>query len=203
MAQHVDHLDALRTLGLDQKTAAALAAALHDAGISEDNRAATLQRVIDIGCTENDRLRLEQDRARVARELNALRAAVLDGQKAHADIKTEIVDATGQRDGLREDISVLHEEGAQFYDAILSAEALEQFLLRHTARNDRFWATLEHLLTVKRNSPALPQSALDWLTAEMQEQVVAFLQQLARRGAPGVASKTAPGDRSIVPGGGS
>ena len=82
------------------------------------------------------------------------------------------------RDRMRQEIGILDQEGAQRYEALVAAEALEHFLPGHTSGDDPFWRKLEQLLWLKRNgTPSRPLT--DWLTTDLRQAVRGFLDQLA------------------------
>jgi hypothetical protein len=188
MAGHVDHLNALRTLGLDPDGAEALAGALNAAGMNENERGDTLARAVAIGCAEGDRVDLAQETARLARELTSLQDAVSAGKETLASINAEIGTATQERDRMREEIGILDQEGAERYEALRSAEALERLLLGETTLADPLWHKLEQLLTLKRRGRSHPMmSDSDWLTSEIAQDVRRFLERLTARAEPGLA----------------
>ena len=83
---------------------------------------------------------------------------------------------------MRQEIGILDEEGVRRYNALVTVDAFERFLIQHTASNDPFWTTLELLLETKRLHPRGTPPPPDWLTAELQQQLLSFLEQLAANG---------------------
>ncbi|MBI4179166.1 hypothetical protein HY522_07080 [bacterium] len=182
LAGALDHLEQLRALGLDQATAEALARALEAAGITTEDRGVVLHHVVDTGCAAADRVRLDQERARRAREVTALKATLAARRAALTEIHRQIDGATTQREQLQRELTDLTQQAAAFRDAIVTATALERFLLQHTAADDPFWSKLELLLTTKRSAPALFSTLQSWLGPDLRQRVRAFLDQIAGGG---------------------
>jgi hypothetical protein len=180
LGRTLDHLQTLCELGLDQDTAAALASALDSAGITKQNRTTVLERVAAIGCTDAVVARMEREKTSTLDDLTALQTAVSERQHTLAKVKAEIVSATAEPEGKHQEI--LDQEGIERYNALVTVEAFERFLIQHTARNDPFWTTLDLLLEMKRRHPRGTPPPPDWLTAELQQRIKTFLEQLVANG---------------------
>lgn len=171
-------LDRLNALGLDEQTADALAGMLDAAGVRTGDRGAVLKRSVDVGCTEGDRLRLQQQLAAARNDLTLAQEALREAEGALRAVSAEIEQTTQKRDVMRAEIAILDEEGAARHSALVTADALMRLLLSQTTLHHPVWRILEQILQLKRSQRPVAETTAVRLTSEVRQHIRGLLEQM-------------------------
>jgi len=169
----------LAELGMNGSAAEALAAALSLASVPEADRGTVLSNAVHLGQAgvafagvQAELHALKDQNQQLQQEQAGLEGALAEESAGLTRIQQELDQARTQLDGLRDQARLLD-------DAIAAARALQGFLLGNLAATDEFFTRVEVIRDLRRKGSPTFRDLETWLTAAIQQRVLAFLKRIS------------------------
>jgi len=169
----------LAELGMNGSAAEALAAALSLASVPEADRGTVLSNAVHLGQAgvafagvQAERRALEEQNQQLQQEQAGLEGALAEKLAELTRIQQELDQARAELDSLRDQARLLD-------DAIAAGRALQGFLLGNLAPTDEFFTRVEVIRDLRRKGSPTFRDLETWLTAAIQQRVLAFLKRIS------------------------